>query len=343
MEHEFPWRATPPAQQRAALELYLEGEALCDRGDCSAGARCLKRACHLAWELSSEEWPSWAFTLRAELLDEMLPAPPPVPLLDDAAATAAWQPEYVSAASITEGIAAALLARSVAVVDSGFSETLLHRARKECMRASQSGLLKPARVATASDGPTGEQSPATRSDRIAWVGSDEEQWEAMNMLAEHVDALVYAVCASSGRELAAVRSRERVMVAAYGQGDAFARHSDNHCLRGAGAHCSSRVLSCIVYLSPADWQPGTECGGDGGSLRIYRPPLLAVNEDTQRVPFLADTKMTDEVGEVLVDVAPIAGRLVLFFSDLRCPHEVLPVLKPRRERYSMITWYKHSS
>ena len=45
-----------------------------------------------------------------------------------------------------------------------------------------------------------------------------------------------------------VNGRERVMVAAYGKGDAFARHTDNHCLRGKGSHCNDRVLSAIVYL-----------------------------------------------------------------------------------------------
>ena len=46
--------------------------------------------------------------------------------------------------------------------------------------------------------------------------------------------------------------------------------------------------------------------------------------------------------DILVDIAPLPGRLVLFRSDLRCPHEVLPVLQASRERYSFITWYTRS-
>ena len=36
------------------------------------------------------------------------------------------------------------------------------------------------------------------------------------------------------------------------------------------------------------------------------------------------------------DVAPLDGRLVLFWSDSRCPHEVLPA---HRERYAVSVWF----
>jgi len=112
-----------------------------------------------------------------------------------------------------------------------------------------------------------------------------------------------------------------------------------HCVLGShrsGSHCTSRVLSAVLYLAPSDWRPGSAAGCDGGSLRIYRPAAAAAAH--RITPDLAD----EEDNDVLVEIAPIEGRLVLFLSDLRCPHEVLPVLQAGRERYSMITWFTNT-
>jgi len=69
-----------------------------------------------------------------------------------------------------------------------------------------------------------------------------------------------------------------------------------------------RTISMVLYLN-RDWPPG-----DGGELRIHR--------ESQNLPPL--------------DVEPIAGRLVCFFSaDVL--HEVLPSQKPRM---SFAGWWK---
>ena len=40
------------------------------------------------------------------------------------------------------------------------------------------------------------------------------------------------------------------------------------------------------------------------------------------------------------DVAPTAGKLVIFFSDARVPHEVLPTF---RDRYAITVWYSDAA
>ena len=66
-----------------------------------------------------------------------------------------------------------------------------------------------------------------------------------------------------------------------------------------------RVLTCIVYANP-EWAPA-----HGGALRLH-------------------------VRSGVRDVAPLDRRLVLFWSDSRAPHEVLPA---HRERYAVSVWF----
>ena len=93
------------------------------------------------------------------------------------------------------------------------------------------------------------------------------------------------------------------MLSCYGAGGRYRKHTDNS--RGADGVCgNARALTCICYLNP-DW-----AAEDGGALRIY-----------------------DESGGTVVEVAPAAGRVVVFDSFLE--HEVL---EARRDRYALTFW-----
>ena len=85
----------------------------------------------------------------------------------------------------------------------------------------------------------------------------------------------------------------------------YTKHYDN-------ANANGRRLTAIYYPN-ADWKRGF-----GGSLRLY---------DTM------------DVDSPYVDVEPTADRLVLFFSDTRCPHEVLPVESKERDRFALTLWF----
>ena len=74
---------------------------------------------------------------------------------------------------------------------------------------------------------------------------------------------------------------------------------------------SNRALAqtCICYAN-AEWEPA-----HGGELRLHLKSGVR-------------------------DVAPLGGRLLLFWSDSRCPHEVLPA---HRERYAVSIWFSDAA
>ncbi len=88
------------------------------------------------------------------------------------------------------------------------------------------------------------------------------------------------------------------------------RHCDNPDKNG-------RILTAILYLNP-DWSEG-----DGGELQLTQTRINGLD-------------VTQEEQQRLVVIPPLMNRLLLFWSDRRCPHEVLPTSKLR---YAMTTWY----
>lgn len=114
--------ATLPENWLPALRMYVQGERYCDVfSNQREGLRCFRKAIELAWELSCEEWPDWAERLYKHMqyapeLDD------PVPLLDSAAKSVAFQPEFArftskltSHADLVDAVASALRARNFAV------------------------------------------------------------------------------------------------------------------------------------------------------------------------------------------------------------------------------------
>ena len=96
-------------------------------------------------------------------------------------------------------------------------------------------------------------------------------------------------------------------------GSRYVRHTDD-------AREQTRRLTCIFYVNP-DWEEA-----DGGQLCLYLGHLGRVSligETAPRPPTIAT-------------ITPLANRLVLFWSDARVPHEVLPAFKAR---YAVSVWY----
>ena len=338
------WRApTPPEDRADAVRAYFKGETLCDAGHVQEGVRSFKAARAQAWELDGEDWPGWARELyeafSAGCSVDCAAAPTLVaeqgssglhPRLTDLrrgclsprAAHADWwrAPEAVTAVSD------ALRKRHFVVLDGFAGAEAAARLRGACTDASSQ--LQPA----------ADRSRAkARSDQVAWEPAGFEA------LSERADALLGLLRRSRCTpELEGVVSRQRLMFSRYAAGDYFARHVDNDCAGGHGPRCSPRVLTAVYYLQQSCW----DAHADGGCLRLFSPQCVTAADGDDGDDDAEDAEEAARGGagrprgaDALLDIAPIADRLVLFYSDQRCPHEVLPVLRAGAERFAVTIWY----
>ena len=113
--------------------------------------------------------------------------------------------------------------------------------------------------------------------------------------------------------------RDEMQITCYpGDGTRYVKHVDNNDGRNSG-----RRITCILYAN-VSWKPG-----DGGELRLHVPHRSG---GTGHAEAAAEAAM----GTLGMDVPPKANRLVLFWSDARVPHEVLPTTV---DRYALSVWY----
>ena len=148
-----------------------------------------------------------------------------------------------------------------------------------------------------------------RGDQIAVLGEGEEgRVPGLSALLRQADELVKEMARGPVPALRTVTSRSRPMLACYpGNGARYVCHLDNP----GGEARNGRLLTLLAYLNK-DWRDE-----DGGVLRLHRPDRPATGP---------------------VDVAPLADRCVVFWSDARTPHEVLPAHKAR---WAISAWYHH--
>lgn len=152
-------------------------------------------------------------------------------------------------------------------------------------------------------------SSPTRSDEIVWLegegGEEEEEspLQHVRLLRDSLERLRLSLIEQHGL----VSSHSQTQLARYGRGARYVRHLD------AFEGGATRQLTCLLYLNPL-WLPE-----HGGALRLYRDSLAPPAEPAH------------------VDVAPLAGRLLVFQSR-RIEHQVLPVTGGEA-RFSLTVWF----
>eukprot|EP00746_Dinoflagellata_sp_MGD_P017449 gnl/MRDRNA2_/MRDRNA2_140047_c0_seq1.p1 gnl/MRDRNA2_/MRDRNA2_140047_c0~~gnl/MRDRNA2_/MRDRNA2_140047_c0_seq1.p1 ORF type:complete len:441 (+),score=80.01 gnl/MRDRNA2_/MRDRNA2_140047_c0_seq1:29-1351(+) len=198
-----------------------------------------------------------------------------------------------------------LMVQHVVCIDSFADQACIDNVHAEIKHARSKGLLQ-------------DSNTSWRGESVYWTDyKNDLGWASLKILVDNVDGLIRQLKADGVPGMANVTSRMRPMVACYpGNGARSKMHFDNHCADGKGDYCNGRRLTATVYFNTG-WQPS-----HGGLLRVF-------NANKKKLCSTVD-------GSVKVDIAPIAGRLVLYWSDFRVPHEVRPV---HVDRYAVTLWY----
>ena len=143
----------------------------------------------------------------------------------------------------------------------------------------------------------------TRSDLVFWCNGDRKGEECVSDYAERLSTLLDKLKGEIN-ELKQVESRSEAMLTCYPPGGSrYSIHVDN-----PDPSKSKRKLTAILYLNPT-WNKS-----HGGELEIY-------DAKTQKVPRNR--------------IEPHEARLLLFWSDKRVPHAVLPTYS---NRYAVTIW-----
>ena len=148
----------------------------------------------------------------------------------------------------------------------------------------------------------GESFTGLRSDLIRWIGADLPEYPELEKYVKHVNGFLRGVLANVPELQQDHVERESVMAACYpGKGTLYSKHVDN-------PNSNGRVLTTILYLNDG-WTPT-----DGGCLRLHRSSCT-------------------------IDVEPLFNRWIVFWSDHRNLHEVLPSWAAR---YTVTIWYSRT-
>lgn len=216
------------------------------------------------------------------------------------------------------------LEREKYVVVDGFLQDREWRAiRSEALGIDRSGQMEPGRRKGTSHLNEDEVDLMNRDDRpykwtmlddnIAYCGDSDARAPSVGRFDTPArDSLVTALREGGGHvrpavsaRLARVDLREKAMVTVYRASTRgrYQQHVDSH-------DAKFRRLSTLLYFNEG-WEPG-----DGGENRLFEAGAYST--------------------QVKADTAPLANRLLLFWAEDDCPHEVLHTWK---DRYAATVWY----
>ena len=218
-----------------------------------------------------------------------------------------------------------------AVIDGFAGEEAATSAREEVLRAARQGNLSTPGMLGGGERGVASQSfedTMVRNDSLGWFdcstnpssgavacsfdGSvQSSEWPALGALLAKIETLVAELGQKNKpNEFSGCSTRSRAMVTLYtgqdGDGSRYTRHYDN-------ANGNGRRVTAVYYVNTG-WRRAY-----GGQLRLYNSSVPG-----------------EAVPTCFIDVEPLADRLVLFYSDMRTLHEVLPA---HFDRYALTVWF----
>lgn len=209
----------------------------------------------------------------------------------------------IDTAKLADYVCSELNTNGFCILNDFMPDTIANSILREVKELDSSGVFKDGQLSggvTSSEEGEKYSEKKIRGDRITWIEGNQANVANIKQLMTRVDNLVVH-CNSVSCELGDydIQGRTKAMVACYpGQQTGYIRHVDNPDEDG-------RCLTTILYLNK-DWTDS-----DGGKLRVYKPTCK-------------------------YDVEPLFNRLLLFWSDMRTPHEVMP---SNAVRYAVTMWY----
>jgi len=217
-----------------------------------------------------------------------------------------WEAHMPQAARAVDS----LITNNYAVIDDFLAPDELAALHKEVAALYTDGRMKDGEIGTNAMGNSGEVRRDMRTDKMVWMEGSEtfvqtylkRHIRRSDIFAQKINILLTSI---GDKDSWQGVGRSKIMATCYpGNGARYVAHYDNPNRNG-------RKLTMILYLTSA-WVPA-----DGGVLRM-------------------------KTNGVQVDVAPLAGRLMCFWSDRRCPHEVLST-ESSKNRYAITIWYMTTS
>ncbi len=182
-----------------------------------------------------------------------------------------------------------LASKGYVVLESVLPDAVISQLLQDARLSYQEGHFRPGRVGR---GAKKARHLSVRGDQIHWIAD----WS--NPPLDKVESLFEAIQDQLRSFLFLPIKRFESHFAFYPQGTHYQRHKDRHKWN------PSRLISCVIYLSPWPDQ-------GGGELVLY---------PSQKDPVL---------------IEPRAGSMILFLSELE--HEVRPT---QAERWSLTAWFR---
>jgi len=210
------------------------------------------------------------------------------------------RPDFVTTQTLVDEVVQDLTANGFSVIDNFLNTKCMNEVRDDIAVMCSNRGFYPGKLCHTGGG---NAVRSVRSDLVRWLDVKHDcEYSAIHMAVRCMDKVASVLNNSRILRGCDIRSRSPAMIAYYpAKSSGYKQHVDN-------PNKDGRKLTFILYANTEYDQLR-----HGGMLRIH--------QKEQRLYF---------------DIEPINGRLVIFWSDSRTPHEVLPTHK---DRYAISVWY----